>query len=109
MWRENKNDQDYDQQHSSQLSAQRKVIRTISFTLLLALIALFIFFVTSWLAHLLARQISGPIAALLRAAEEVSQGNLGHRVKVNAVDELAQLVGGFNRMTSRPRGQSRRD
>ena len=37
---------------------------------------------------------------MLRAAEEVSQGNLGHRVKVNAVDELAQLVSGFNRMTS---------
>jgi PAS domain S-box-containing protein len=82
-----------------QLSAQRKFVRTISF-LVLALIALFIFFVTSWLAHLLARQISGPIAALLRAAEEVSQGNLGHQVKVNAVDELAQLVSGFNRMTS---------
>jgi PAS domain S-box-containing protein len=82
-----------------QLSAQRKFVRTISF-LVLALIALFIFFVTSWFAHLLARQISGPIVALLRAAEEVSQGNLGHRVNVNAVDELAELVAGFNRMTA---------
>ena len=48
----------------------------------------------------LARQISGPISALLRAVEEVSKGNLGYRVKVTAVDELAQLVSGFNRMTA---------
>jgi PAS domain S-box-containing protein len=96
--RERKTIEDYDRAFL-QLSAQRKFVRTISF-LVLALIALFIFFVTSWLAHLLARQISGPIAALLRGAEEVSQGNLGHQVKVNAVDELAQLVSGFNRMTS---------
>ncbi|MES1261882.1 MAG: ATP-binding protein [Acidobacteriota bacterium] len=67
---------------------------------ILALIALFIFFVAGWLAQFLARQISGPISALLRAAEEVSRGNLGHRVEVRAMDELAQLVGGFNRMTA---------
>jgi PAS domain S-box-containing protein len=96
--KEQKTIEDYDRAFL-ELSAQRKFVRTISF-LVLALIALFIFFVTSWLAHLLARQISGPIAALLRGAEEVSQGNLGHQVKVNAVDELAQLVSGFNRMTS---------
>ncbi len=96
--KEQKTIEDYDRAFL-QFSAQRKFVRTISF-LVLALIALFIFFVTSWLAHLLARQISGPIAALLRGAEEVSQGNLGHQVKVNAVDELAQLVSGFNRMTS---------
>jgi two-component system, NtrC family, nitrogen regulation sensor histidine kinase NtrY len=82
-----------------QLSSQRKTIRFTNL-LLLALIALFILFVASWLAHYLARQISGPISALLRAAEEVSKGNLAYRVKVTAVDELAQLVSGFNRMTA---------
>ena len=59
--KERKTIEDYDRAFL-QLSAQRKFVRTISF-LVLALIALFIFFVTSWLAHLLARQISGPIAA----------------------------------------------
>ena len=54
----------------------------------------------SWLALYLARQISGPISALLRAAEEVSKGNLAYRVNVTAIDELAQLVSGFNRMTA---------
>lgn len=82
-----------------QLSAQRKAIRT-NYLLLLTLIALFVFFVASWLAQYLARQISRPISALVSAAEEVRQGNLSHRVSVIAVDELAELVAGFNRMTS---------
>jgi two-component system, NtrC family, nitrogen regulation sensor histidine kinase NtrY len=82
----------------AQLSSHQKAVRR-NFLLLLSLIALFILFVASWLAHYLARQISGPISAVLGAVEEVSKGNLGYRVKVTAVDELAQLVSGFNRMT----------
>ena len=81
-----------------QMSSQRKTIWT-QYLLLLSLIALFILVVASWLAQYLARQISAPISALLRAAEEVSRGNLAYRIQVSAVDELAQLVGGFNRMT----------
>jgi two-component system nitrogen regulation sensor histidine kinase NtrY len=82
-----------------ELGVQRRAVR-LNYTLLLTLIALFILVAATWLAQYLARQISGPISALLRAAEEVSRGNLGYRVKVSAVDELAELVGGFNRMTS---------
>ena len=90
-----------DQYHRAfgEMSKQRREYRT-TFLLLLILIALFILFVASWLAHYLARQISGPIAALLRASEEISRGNLAYRVETPAVDELAQLVGGFNRMTA---------
>ncbi len=80
------------------LSTERRATQSISL-LLLILIALFVLFAASWLAFYLARQISGPISALLRAVEEVSKGNLGYRVKVTAVDELSQLVIGFNRMT----------
>ena len=80
------------------LSTERRATQSISL-LLLILIALFVLFAASWLAFYLARQISGPISALLRAVEEVSKGNLGYRVKVTAVDELSQLVSGFNRMT----------
>jgi len=71
-----------------------------NFTLINILIALFVLFVAGWLAQLMARQISGPISALVRAAEEVSKGNLAYRVNEKAIDELAQLVGGFNRMTA---------
>jgi two-component system, NtrC family, nitrogen regulation sensor histidine kinase NtrY len=80
------------------LRTQRKPTQSISL-LLLILIALFILFAASWLAFYLARQISAPISALLLAIEQVSQGNLRYRVKVTAVDELSQLVSGFNRMT----------
>jgi PAS domain S-box-containing protein len=82
-----------------QLDAQRTATRR-SYTGLIFLIAIFVLFVAGWLAQYLARQISEPISALLRAAEEVSKGNLGHRVNVKAIDELAQLVSGFNRMTA---------
>ncbi len=82
----------------AQLSSKQRAIRR-NYLWLLTVIALFILFVASWLAHYLARQISGPISAVLGAVEEVSRGNLGYRVKVTAVDELAQLVSGFNRMT----------
>ncbi len=80
------------------LSSRQRAIK-INYLWWLAAIALFILFVASWLAHYLGRQISGPISAVLGAVDEVSKGNLGYRVKVKAVDELAQLVSGFNRMT----------
>ena len=82
----------------AQMSSQQRAVRR-NYLWLLTVIALFILFVASWLAHYLARQISGPISAVLGAVEQVSKGNLGYRVKVTAVDELAQLVSGFNRMT----------
>jgi two-component system nitrogen regulation sensor histidine kinase NtrY len=80
------------------LRTQRGPTQSLSL-LLLILIALFILFAASWLAFYLARQISTPISALLLAVEQVSKGNLGYRVKVTAMDELSQLVSGFNRMT----------
>ena len=83
----------------AQLSSHQRAVRR-NYLWLLTVIALFILFVASWLAHYLARQISGPISAVLGAVEEVGKGNLGYRVKVTAVDELAQLVSGFNRMTA---------
>ena len=81
-----------------QLSSQQKAVRR-NYLYLLSLLALFIFFVATWLANYLARQISSPIAAVLGAVDEVSKGNLTYRVNVSAVDEMAQLVSGFNRMT----------
>lgn len=83
----------------AQLSSRQRAVK-INYLWFLTVIALFILFVASWLAHYLARQISGPISAVLGAIDEVSHGNLGYRLKVTAVDELAQLVSGFNRMTA---------
>lgn len=69
------------------------------YLLLLALICLFILFLSTWAVLLLARQISLPIAELLKGAEEVRKGNLSYRVETHAADELATLVRGFNNMT----------
>jgi PAS domain S-box-containing protein len=79
--------------------SQHKEVRT-DLTLIQLLIALFVLFVAGWLAQTMALRISGPISALARAAEEVSKGNLAFRVETRAVDELAHLVIGFNRMTA---------
>ncbi len=81
----------------SQLAAQKKNIRTM-YLLFIVAIALFILFVATWFALLLSRQLISPISALLVAAGEVRKGNLGHRVRAKAIDELATLVRAFNEM-----------
>ncbi|NUN49963.1 MAG: HAMP domain-containing protein, partial [Candidatus Brocadiae bacterium] len=48
---------------------------------------------------LVARRISGPVAALTRAAERIEEGDLAARVEVPAEGEVADLVAAFNRMT----------
>jgi len=81
-----------------ELGAQKTNVRNFYY-LMQALIALFTLFFSTWIARLLAKQISGPISALLRAADEVGEGNFSYRVEVGALDELAGLVRGFNEMT----------
>ncbi|MEP6715105.1 MAG: ATP-binding protein [Terriglobia bacterium] len=85
--------------HFQQLREHQRHIRTFYLQVLI-LIAIFVLYVAGWLALFLARQISSPISALVRAAEEVSKGNLTWRVDAKGIDELAQLVRGFNLMTS---------
>jgi nitrogen fixation/metabolism regulation signal transduction histidine kinase len=90
----------------SQLASQKKNIRTMYLLFILA-IALFILFVATWIALLLSRQIISPISALLVAASEVRKGNLGHRVRAKAIDELATLVRAFNEMMQELEANSR--
>jgi two-component system, NtrC family, nitrogen regulation sensor histidine kinase NtrY len=80
-----------------QLASNKKNIQKL-YLLFILVIALFILFVSTWIALILARQISVPITALLGAAREVRRGNLSYRVDVRAMDELATLVRGFNEM-----------
>ncbi|MGA3016465.1 MAG: ATP-binding protein [Bryobacteraceae bacterium] len=81
-----------------QIFAQRKDVRRVT-TMLIVLIGLFVLFVAVWIALFLAKQISVPITAMLEAASQVRAGNLKHRLRVKAVDELGSLVRGFNQMT----------
>ncbi|SPE33570.1 Multi-sensor signal transduction histidine kinase [Candidatus Sulfopaludibacter sp. SbA3] len=69
------------------------------YTLMMALITVIVLCISTWIAFLLAKQISIPITALLDAASQVRKGNLTHRVDVRAADELGSLVRGFNQMT----------
>jgi PAS domain S-box-containing protein len=87
----------YSDQWAKTLS-DRKDIRRLDL-MLMVLITMFVIFVATWLARILANRISVPITAILEAAGEVRQGNLKHRVHVRAEDELAMLVTGFNQMT----------
>ena len=82
----------------NRLAVDRKAFRSM-YILLLSLITLFILFFAIWVARYLAGQISTPITALLKAAEQIRKGNLGYRVHVAAIDELATLVKAFNEMT----------
>ena len=95
-WRNSKQIQAYVNKYN-QLSADRRSLRYL-YLLFQVLIALFILFVATWIALILAKQISVPISALLEAAGQVRKGNLGHRVNVPANDEMATLVRGFNEM-----------
>ncbi len=52
----------------------------------------------AWLGAYIARKITSPIEALAEGSRELADGNLSHRVEVEAVDELGVLVGSFNRM-----------
>ncbi|HTQ53063.1 MAG TPA: ATP-binding protein [Bryobacteraceae bacterium] len=89
-----------------ELAFSRRNVRTF-YLLFMAMITLFVLFVATWIALFLSKQISTPISALLRAAGEVSKGNLKHRVQVRAIDELASLVRGFNEMTHELEANSR--
>lgn len=89
-----------------QLSANQRSIRNL-YLLFLLLIALFILFFATWIALILSRQISVPIAALLEAAGQVRKGNLGRRVSTKAIDELATLVRAFNEMMQALEANSR--
>lgn len=78
----------------------RKKFYHETYFLLICLLTLFVLFFASWSAQILSRQISVPISALLGASQEVRRGNLSYRIRVNAIDEMASLVRGFNEMTS---------
>jgi two-component system, NtrC family, nitrogen regulation sensor histidine kinase NtrY len=90
----------------NRLAFDRKAVRSM-YLLLLTLITLFILFFAIWMARYMAGQISTPITALLKAAEQIRKGNLGYRVHVGAIDEMATLVKAFNEMTESLEANSR--
>jgi PAS domain S-box-containing protein len=81
------------------LTRERKAYRNQALLILL-LITTLLLLAATWSALFLAKQVTIPIQALAVATEEVSRGNLDHRVDVPAQDELGTLVDSFNQMTA---------
>jgi len=82
-----------------ELSQQRKNVRRIYMGLLL-LLTMMVLFAATWFALLLSKMVTRPVAALAEATQEISRGNLNHRIAVRATDELGELVTSFNKMAS---------
>jgi two-component system nitrogen regulation sensor histidine kinase NtrY len=69
-----------------------------TYLLLLFLMTTLVFFASSWLALFLSKQVTRPVEALADAMDAVAAGHYTHRVRVEASEELGELVRSFNRM-----------
>ena len=85
------------QQRYLELNHERRLLRRTYMDLLLLLTVL-VLFATTWLALFLSKLVTRPVTALAVATQEISRGNLDHRVEVAATDEIGDLVLSFNRM-----------
>ena len=65
---------------------------SLSFAALVSLI------LSIFVAFLLSRSISRPIAAITKASEEMAMGNYAQNIKVNSRDEVGRLAEAFNHM-----------
>jgi two-component system, OmpR family, sensor histidine kinase MtrB len=80
------------------LSQVQLSLAQIQRTLLLGGIALVFLF--SAIAALVSRWVVTPVRRAARGAQRLSAGNLGERMPVRGVDELAALAGSFNEMAA---------
>ncbi|MCK5296588.1 MAG: PAS domain-containing sensor histidine kinase, partial [Alphaproteobacteria bacterium] len=72
----------------------------ITFSLIFIAVALLLLLASIWFGLMLATMLTKPVVALILAAEQVTNGNLGVKVKEYAfADELSVLSRAFNRMT----------
>jgi len=82
---------------------QLRILRqpiTHSYILALVLIGLAVVLLASWFGIYLARGITGPIQLLAQGTHEIAGGNLNHEIPEVGDDEIGQLVGSFNQMTT---------
>ena len=82
-----------------ELVQNQRLIRD-TYVYILVLMTILVLFAAVWTGLYLSKRITIPIEALSGATREISAGNLGHRVQVQADDELGMLVGLFNDMAN---------
>jgi len=63
------------------------------------LITMLILFSAIWLGFYMARGITVPIQQLAEGTRRIAEGDLNFKIKVNAGDEIGDLVSSFNQMT----------
>jgi two-component system nitrogen regulation sensor histidine kinase NtrY len=82
-----------------QLYSQRQTLKASQTSLFLA-VTLAILFGTLWISMYASRRITVPIRALAEATEKLAEGGYGHRVEVQAADEVGRLITSFNEMST---------
>jgi two-component system nitrogen regulation sensor histidine kinase NtrY len=85
-------------QRFQQLESQRPNLQASQTSLFLA-ITLAILFGTLWTSIYASRRITVPIKALAEATDRLAEGGYGHRVDVEAGDEVGKLIQSFNDMS----------
>jgi len=79
------------------LFRMRRQVRT-TYMVILFMITALAFFITSWLALHLSKQVTRPVEELAFAMNAIAQGNYDQRVEDSATEELGGLVKSFNTM-----------
>ncbi|MBP7676697.1 MAG: HAMP domain-containing protein [Thermoanaerobaculia bacterium] len=87
----------------AQLEAERGSLQAVQ-VLLFLLLALLVLLAAVWVGLVLARRVTGPVAALARSVRRVGAGDFTARVEVEGTDEIATLGNAFNAMTDELRG-----
>ncbi|HEX8169818.1 MAG TPA: ATP-binding protein [Thermoanaerobaculia bacterium] len=82
-----------------QLHSQRQTLKA-SQTMLFLAVTLAILFGTLWTSIYASRRITIPIKALAEATNRIAVGGVGHRVEVEATDEVGRLIESFNDMSA---------
>lgn len=77
------------------------ILRTNSF--IIAAIAMLLVVFAAWLVS---RSISNPIRSLTQSARVIARGDLSHKASVPTSDEIGELAGAFNTMTTQVRERS---
>ncbi len=83
----------------NQLYSQRERLKA-SQTMLFLAVTLAILFGTLWTSIYASRRITIPIKALAEATSRLAEGGYGHRVEVDATDEVGRLITSFNDMSA---------
>jgi two-component system nitrogen regulation sensor histidine kinase NtrY len=89
-----------------QLRSRRTTLKA-SQTMLFLAVTLAILFGTLWTSIYASRRITVPLKALAEATTTLAEGNVGHRVDVEATDEVGKLIDSFNEMSSQLAQQRR--